>query len=83
MSIKATFVLDDFVIREAKEYVTKNHFKSLSAFVERAIRNELENLRQESIKASVIKAGSDPLFLADLLDVQQSFEHTDFEQSAI
>ena len=82
MSVKATFVLDDLVIRDAREYVMENHVKSLSAFVERAIRNELEKLRQENIRAAVSRAGSDPLFLADIMDVQQAFEHTDFETGA-
>jgi len=82
MSVKATFVLDDLVISEARAYVLENHFKSLSAFVERAIRNELEKLRQENIKAAVSRAGSDPLFLADVMEMQQAFQHTDFETGA-
>lgn len=82
MGVKSTFVLDDQIIRQAKECVKENHFKSLSAFVERAIRDELEKMRQEKIHAAVKKAGSDPLFMADVLEVQKDFAHADFEGEA-
>ncbi len=54
MSLKATFAIDDGVLRDAREYVENNHIKSLSAFVERSIREELTRMRQgEDQKRSV------------------------------
>ena len=79
MSVKATFVLDDMVLQEARECVRENRFKSLSAFVERSIRNELNALKQEKIRSSIKKAASDPLFMADMMEIQNDFSHTDFE----
>jgi Arc/MetJ family transcription regulator len=80
MSVKATFVLDDLVLQQAKECVKEHSFKSLSAFVEKAVRDELEKIRQEKIRSALRSAGSDPLFLADVLEVQRDFKYTDFEK---
>lgn len=79
MSIKATFVLDDLIVQQARECVRENHFKSLSAFVEGALRSELERIRQEKIRAELQRAAGDPLFLADLQEVTRDFAHVDYE----
>jgi Arc/MetJ-type ribon-helix-helix transcriptional regulator len=81
MSIKATFVLDESVIQNAREYTKENRFKSLSAFVEQSIRNELERRRQEKITSALLAAGSDPLFMADVIDINDAFEHSDLESA--
>lgn len=80
MSVKATFAIDDLVLHEARDYVRENRVKSLSAFVERAIREELKRLRQEQIRNSLLAAGNDPLFMADVMEIQQAFEHADHEE---
>lgn len=79
MSVKATFVIDDGVLQDAREYVKNNRLKSLSAFVERSIREELAHMRQEKIRSALLAAGNDPLFMADVMEIQQAFEHTDHE----
>lgn len=79
MSTKATFVIDDEVLQDAREYVKKNHLKSLSAFVERSIREELARIKQEKIKSALLSAGNDPLFMADVMEINQAFEHADQE----
>jgi hypothetical protein len=81
MSVKATFVIDDGVLQDAREFVKQNHLKSLSAFVERSIREELTRMRQEKIRSALLSAGNDPLFMADVMDIQQAFEHSDHETS--
>lgn len=79
MSVKATFVIDNQILQDAREYVKKNHLKSLSAFVERSIREELARIKQEKIKNSLLSAGNDPLFMADVMEINQAFEHVDLE----
>ena len=79
MSVKATFAIDDGVLQDAREYVKKNHLKSLSSFVERSIREELSRMRQEKIRSALLSAGDDPLFMADVMEIQQAFEHSDLE----
>ena len=82
MSVKATFAIDDTVLHDAREYVKINHLKSLSAFVERSIREELIRMRQEKIRSDLLSAGNDPLFMADVMEIQQAFEHTDHEEGS-
>ena len=82
MSVKATFVIDDGVLQDAREFVKKNHLKSLSAFVERSIREELARMRQEKIRSALLSAGNDQLFMADVMEIQQAFEHADHETAS-
>lgn len=82
MSVKATFVIDDAVLHDARDYVKESRLKSLSAFVERAIREELQRVKQEKIKNALLSAGKDPLFMADVMEIQQAFEHADHEVTA-
>jgi hypothetical protein len=82
MSVKATFVIDDGVLQDAREFVKKNHLKSLSAFVERSIREELSRMRQEKIRSALLSAGNDRLFMADVMEIQQAFEHADHEAAS-
>lgn len=79
MSTKATFVIDDAVMQDAREYVKTNHLKSLSSFVERAIREELTHMKQEKIRNALLSSANDKLFMADVMEIQQSFEHSDYE----
>lgn len=79
MKKKATFVLDNQRMQKAKKLVDKGLFKSMNAFVETAIKDELDKIEKENIKAAIIKAGQDPLFLSDIKEIEKDFEYTDFE----
>lgn len=81
MGKKATFVLDEHIILKAKEVVNKGRFKSMNAFVEAAIKDELEKIDKEKIKAAFIEASKDPLFLSDLKEIERDFEYADFEET--
>jgi hypothetical protein len=54
----------------------------LSAFVERSISEELTRMRQERIRSVLLSAGNDQLFMADVMEIQQAFEHADHEEDA-
>lgn len=75
--MKATFAIDDSVLQDARDFVKTNRIKSLSAFVERSIRGELARMRQDKIRSALLSAGSDPLFMADVLEINQAFEYAD------
>jgi hypothetical protein len=77
MPPKVTFIIDAYVLEDAREYVKANQLKSLSAFVERAIREELKRMRQEKIRTALLAAGNDSLLMADVMEIQQAFEHVD------
>ncbi len=80
MGKKATFILDEKIMEESKEYVAKKRFKSMNAFVEKAIKDEIAKIKKEEIRAALLEASQDPLFLADLKEIEEDFTHADFEK---
>lgn len=80
MGKKATFVLDETVIAQAKEIVEKGVFKSMNAFVESAIKDEIERIKKDNIRQAIILASKDPLFLSDIKEVEKDFEYADFDE---
>lgn len=81
MKKKTTFILDEKIIEQAKEIIEKGTFKSLNAFVETAIKDELVSINKELIKAAIKDAANDPLFLADIREIEKDFQHVDFEEA--
>jgi hypothetical protein len=80
MGKKATFILDEKIMEQSKEYVTKKRFKSMNAFVEKALQDEIAKIKKEEIKAALLEASQDPLFLADLKEIEEDFACADFEK---
>jgi hypothetical protein len=80
MGVKATFTLDDDLMAKARAAVRKKRFKSLTAFVETAIVDELEKIRKEEIDRAIRKAANDPLFIADVSETEAYFAHVDREE---
>ena len=79
MGKKATFVLNETLLAEAKAIVESKKLKSLNSFVEQSLMDRVEKFRQEKIETEIIEASQDPLFLSDIKDVESDFEFTDFE----
>lgn len=80
MSSKTTFVIKDEIIMRVKEAVKEGYYKSMTSFVENALRNKLEDLKKEKIRKEIIKACKDPLFLADIAEIEGDFRYADFEK---
>jgi Arc/MetJ-type ribon-helix-helix transcriptional regulator len=80
MGGKATFMLDEQMMKLAKEYVEKGHFKSMNALVETAIKDELDAIKKEQTRKEIIQAGNDPMFLADIAEIERDFKDADFEE---
>ncbi len=80
MGKKATYVLDESILDQVKEVVGKGLYRSMNAFVEAAIKDELEKIKQEELQEAIQEAGQDPLFLADIKDVENDFQYTDLEE---
>jgi len=79
MSPKTTFVIKDEIIMQVKEAVKEGYYKSITSFVENALKNKLEDLKKEKIRKEILKASKDPLFLADIAEIEEDFKHADFE----
>ena len=80
MGEKATFLLDAQMMKLAKEYVEKGHFRSMNTFVKTAIKDELDAIRKDQIRKEIVQAGRDPMFLADIEEIEKDFQHVDFEE---
>lgn len=80
MGKKVTYVLDEEVVEQVREVVGKGVYKSINSFVENAIKDELERIKKEEIKKAITEAGNDPLFLADIREIEEDFKYADFEE---
>ena len=72
MGVKTTFILDEEIMERGRSLVRDRQFKSMNAFVEKAIRDELAVLEKEKIKRALQKANKDPLFLADIHEIEKA-----------
>ena len=79
MGSKTTFVIKDEIIMQVKEAVKYGYYKSLTSFVENALKNELRALKKAEIRKEIIEASKDPLFLADIAEIEEDFKHSDYE----
>jgi len=55
-------------------------FKSMHAFIKKTIRDKLAALGRQEIKKALLEASKNPLFLADIKEVQKDFARSDFEE---
>jgi hypothetical protein len=65
--------------RKAREHMKRNHVQSFSVFVESSVCEERARLGHEKTKSALFSAGNDPLVMADVMEIQLAFEHTDHE----
>lgn len=79
MGSKTTFIIKDEIIMQVKDAVKQGYYKSLTSFVENALKNELDTLKKAGIKKEIISASKDPLFLADIAETEEDFKYSDFE----
>ena len=79
MGSKTTFVIKDELIMQVKEAVKYGYYKSLTSFVENALKNELGALKKAKIRKEIIEASKDPLFLADIAEIEEDFKYSDYE----
>ncbi len=79
MDFKTTFVIKEEIIMKVKEAVKGGSYKSMTSFMENAIKNELELLKREKIKKEILQASKDPIFLEDIAEIEEDFKYADFE----
>lgn len=76
---KATFNLHSDVLCALDEAMAEGMAPSKNALVERALINELKELRRRARQTAWEKAATDPLFLKDIEDVEADFQSADAE----
>ncbi len=78
---KATFNLSEEILASLNAAVASGAAASKNAFVEAALRHQLDVIRREERRELWLEASRDPQFLTDLDDVEGAFRHAD-EESA-
>jgi metal-responsive CopG/Arc/MetJ family transcriptional regulator len=78
---KATFSLQCEVLAALDEVVAQGAAPSKNAFVERAVRRELQAFKREQRSQLWQEALRDPLFLRDLEETEEAFRTADAESA--
>lgn len=76
---KATFNLHSDVLSALDEAMAEGMARSKNALVERALINELKELRRRARQALWEQAAKDPLLLKDIEDIEADFQSADAE----
>ncbi len=79
MQAKVTLSLDAELLERVRKVVQAGNAKSQSAFFEDALRAKLRQIEWEAWRREMEEAGKDPLFLADIEEVERDFMHADAE----
>jgi len=80
---KATFLLSSRLLAEVKAIGREGPFRSINAFVEQALSDLVQRVRQEQVRQALAEASGDPLFLADLKAIGWAFEAADDESLTV
>ena len=75
----ATFALPTDLLRQIDAVVAHGAAPNKTAFVERALRHELAQVRRLTRRALLEEAKRDPLFLRDIEEVERDFAIADAE----
>lgn len=74
---KATFLIAQETLVEARKLVEQGAARSLNAFVSQAVEEQIRRIKQDQIDRAIQEAGRDPLFLKDVKDTMQAFAAAD------
>ena len=76
MNRKVTYQIEEQTILEMREAVGAGKAKTMSEFVETAVRARLEELRRNEIRDDIRRAVRDPAFLHDVAEINREFTAT-------
>jgi len=81
-NIKVTYSLPEDLVARVRSAVSEGAAPSYSVFVERALDEALRRDRERRLASELAEAARDPLFLADITEVERDFEHADSDAEA-
>ncbi|HEX9697241.1 MAG TPA: hypothetical protein VGB64_13125 [Actinomycetota bacterium] len=79
---KVTLAMEESVVYDLKQAVDAGLAKSQSRLVQDAVVNYLDEARRRALRDAYAAAAADPLFVADVDDLQNAFADSDDEDSA-
>ena len=77
--VKVTYSLPRELTERIRSLVAEGVAPSYSAFVERALEDAVTREREAVLARQLAEAAEDPLFLADLAEVERDFASVDAE----
>ena len=80
---KVTYSLPESLIDEIAHVVSEGAAPSYSAFVERALNEEVRRAREQTLAAAFAEAATDPAFLNDVDETMKAFRHADDESAGV
>lgn len=83
MQTKVTLSLDAKLLQEVRQLVRAGGAKSQSEFFEKALRAKLQQIEREEWERSLEAASKDPLYLADIEEVERDFRYADAEAARL
>jgi hypothetical protein len=78
---KSTYFIREDLLSEIKQMVPFTGLRSQNAFVEEALRSYVDSLKRENLRTQYLKASKDPLFLADVKEIESDFGVVDAESA--
>ena len=76
---KVTYSLPEELLEQVRAVVSEGAAPSYSAFVERALAEEVRRAREKKLAEAFREAAEDPSFLADVDDTMSDFRPSDAE----
>lgn len=76
---KATFVIREEVLNQARDLVDQGAARSLNAFVEDALAAHVREARRKALAKAMAEASRDPRFIRDLEETMRDFAPLDAE----
>lgn len=76
---KATFVIREEVLNQAKDLVDQGAARSLNAMVEDALAAYVRQARSKALAKAMAEASRDPRFIRDLEETMRDFAPLDVE----
>jgi len=79
MKSKVTYQIDDQILTSVRHAVEEGAARSMSEFVQEALKERLSELRRDEIRRCIESAAADPLFMEDVRETTQAYEPADAE----
>ncbi len=79
MQKKVTLSLDAKLVEQVKQAVREGEARTHSEFFEEALKDRLKAIRREARRQLLLEASKDPVFLAEIRQLEQEFASADAE----
>lgn len=76
MKSKVTYQIDDQLLDAVKGAVKNGAARTMSEFVQEALRERLQRLKRDEIRRRIESAARDPLFVEDVRETTEAYGPT-------